>query len=268
MTSTTTGQALPVWPTVLEAFASVPANWQAMLRIFWTWIAILFGVGVLLLNLLPLPGDEYSAALLLPGLLLTGLLLVALGLLGFASTAVAWHRLLLLGEQPPPIYLDVGGRVLPYLGRLVLICLIVLAIELACSIVLYPFGMGLVLASSQVGSALFAALVSLPAIFVASRLSISLPGIAVERPMAFGEAWRITGSSALQLWGGTVLICLPSFVIGLAFDLSEGSRWAAVLFLAVNFLSAVAAISFLSLSYRFFAGAPRPTAPVTGPMPT
>jgi hypothetical protein len=86
--------------------------------------------------------------------------------------------------------------------------------------------------------------------------------------MAFGEAWRITGSSALQLWGGTVLICLPSFVIGLAFDLFEGSRWAAVLFLAVNFFSAIAAVSFVSLSYRFFAGAPRPAVPDTGPMPT
>ena len=265
MASARERSALPLWPTVREAFKSLLENWLAVLRIFWAWSAILVGCVVLAFR------EMYSFASML--------LLMMVGLLAFASTAVAWHRLILLGEQPPAIYLRVGGQVPRYLGRFLLIGLIAAPILFVCSLILIlllwgfgswvpgpimPPSAGLLLAIQLLG--LF---ITLPMVFVVSRLSISLPGVALDRPMAFGEAWRLTSSSALRVFGGTLLVYLPSYAINMAFQLSvdpqAGSISLSLVQLLVgvvaNFVSTVAAVSFLSLSYRFFAGAPQPVQP-------
>jgi hypothetical protein len=41
MTSARARPTLPVWPTVRHAFATIPANWQSVLRIFWAWTAVM-----------------------------------------------------------------------------------------------------------------------------------------------------------------------------------------------------------------------------------
>jgi hypothetical protein len=95
---------------------------------------------------------------------------------------------------------------------------------------------------------------------------ISLPGIAIGRPMTLSEAWQSTAGNTGRLLGGTLLVYVPSYAIGLAIQLAtwppkwppSGNLPAAAPFLLANvlvgFVVAVAAISFLSLSYRVLIG--------------
>jgi hypothetical protein len=104
MTSTTARPTLLVWPALLEAFASVPANWLSALRIFWAWGAILFVIYITdfiaLLNVRQWP--SFMFMMLLLHFVVAGA--------AFASTAVAWHRLMLLGEHRLPYTFASGSR--------------------------------------------------------------------------------------------------------------------------------------------------------------
>ena len=122
------------------------------------------------------------------GFVLTAILLPIVGLLSFCSTAVAWHRLILLGERPPVIYLGLGRPVMRYLGRLLLIGLVALPILLLCALLLSPLVFQLPpptpFAPPSVGQLLVLSAVNLvvplPVLLVISRLCISLPGIALD----------------------------------------------------------------------------------------
>jgi hypothetical protein len=292
MTFATARPTLPVWQTVREAFATVPGQWQAVVRIFWAWLAIEGALLVLLFRTFPLrtlppigtPPSPESLVLPSPGFFLTAALLVVVSLLAFSSTAVAWHRLILLGEQPPAVYLGLGGTVMRYLGRCLLIGLVALPIVLLCAMLLLPFvafRLGDILPAPpapfvrpSLGHILVLSIVNLvvllPALLVISRLAISLPGIAIGHPMTLREAWQRTAGNAGRLLGGTLLVYVPSSAIGLALQLATWPpRWppggnllpAVLLNFLVGFLVAVAAIGFLSLSYRFLVGGGQPGQP-------
>jgi hypothetical protein len=284
MVSTTARPGLPVVATVREAFASVLANWWALVRIFWAWMAILFGALALMLRwTLTLYSDEASP---LTGFVM-GLLCIVVAFLSFASTAVAWHRLLLLGEQPPALYLRVVAPVPRYLLQILLLTLItiliMIPIMLVASVILAP--LFVILSPSGPGAlpslgrelalTLVGVLLTLPALLLIARLSTSLPGIAVGRPMTLSQAMELTRGNSWQLVGGTLLVSVPAYVVGFLFEVllpQNGGLLVAsltglavpvvllVVVIVVNVLCAIAAISFLSLSYRFFAGTPQPTA--------
>ena len=213
--------------------------------------------------------------------ILTAILVPVVSLLALSSTAVAWHRLILLDEPPPAIYLGLGGPVMRYLGRFLLIGLIALPILLLCMLVLSPLLFQFPSPGPfSLGQLLFFSIVNLvlpvPALMVVSRLFISLPAIAIGRQMTLSEAWESTAGNTGRLVGGTLLVYVPSYAIGLAIQLATWPpRWppggslpvAAGLFFAnflVGFLVAVAAISFLSLSYRALVGTPQLHQPAAG----
>jgi hypothetical protein len=85
---------LPVWPIAREAFASVWSHRVNALKISWAWVLAWVVLGLLLVPTLPREGQIPSATFFLVLFLLLGALVV-----GFASIAVAWHRLMLLGER-------------------------------------------------------------------------------------------------------------------------------------------------------------------------
>lgn len=286
MTSAIARPTLPVWRTVRQAFATVPAHWQAVVRIFWAWAAVM---GILVAAwFLTFPVRAYPPFGTPPlpesftppsaWFILTAILVPVVSLLALSSTAVAWHRLILLGERPPAIYLGLGRPVMRYLGRFLLIGLIALPILLLCMLVLSPLLFQLPspgpFAPPSLGQLLFLSIVNLvlplPVLLVVSRLFISLPGIAIGRPMTLSEAWESTAGNTGRLVGGTLLVYVPSYAIGLAIQLATWPpRWPPIISLLVanflvGFLVAVAAISFLSLSYRVLIGTAQPGQPQAG----
>jgi hypothetical protein len=271
MTSTAARPSLPVWPTVSAAFASVPANWLAAIKIFWAWGAILcvFHAArwMILLDVVERSFSTFFTLVLLH---------TVIGALAFGSMAVAWHRLMLLGEQPPAIHLRVDGRARRYILRFLLIALVALPIQVLCALLLLP-ALG-ALAFPSPGSPpsagrllamnLMGLIISLPAIAVTIRLSVSLPAIAIGRTMTLRETWRLTSGNALELCGGTLLLYVPSYAIGMGVVLlpggQDGSLPVILSIIAVGVLSTVAAISFLSVSYRFLTATALPDDPPAG----
>lgn len=267
MTSTTARRpTLPVSQTVIDAYLSLRTDWRAGQRTFWLSLALSVG-GIWLAT--SFPGEHRLTS---AGWALIGLLLMVAILLGLSCTAVALHRLILLGEQPPANWFGIGEPVLPYLGRLLLIFLIAMPIGWLSMLLLLP-ALPRVLAMSAdplerwIAGAIIFLIVITPALTVVARLSLALPGIATGRPMTLTESWRFTAGNTAQLLGGTILVQVPAYAISEASQLAIRSPTSALmteLFLAVvHSLSIVAGISFLSLSYRFLVRTGAPSQPET-----
>jgi hypothetical protein len=135
--------------------------------------------------------------------------------------AVAWHRHVLLAEDPgsllPPLN---GDRMLPYVGAVVVLVLIaipvVIVIGLVGGLILSPFAgnvrsMGGVI----VMLVLSTLLIALPIVVIMMRFGSILPAAAVGKRLTLGEAWRATGGATMTI-AGVVLMLL---VLGLAIDL-------------------------------------------------
>jgi hypothetical protein len=260
-TAMPTPPALPVLEIVQEAFASVSQNWGAVLRICWAWVLILCVTGLAMAATFPQEGMAPSFAFIA-----ACLLFLAAFVVGFSSIAVAWHRFMLLREQPPSLNLGVRGQVLPYIGRFIVIGLIAGVIQVVCSSFLLPILLLLVPVTPNVTPStgtllalgLLGFVISLPAILVGTRLAVALPGTAIGRPMTLGDSMRVTKGNTWRLFGGSLLVYVPSYVISFVLGLVTDASWmgnlATLLLYCVYFFSMVAAISFLSLSYRFLVG--------------
>lgn len=191
-----------------------------------------------------------TAAALPPGVA-AGLLATALAqLAAFLWISVAWHRHVLLREGPagwiPPLE---GRLMLGYLGRSLLIGIVVMAVVVMVSVALVPLA-----------PALAFALAAILAMVFVYRLGLILPAGAIGKPLNVVDAWRATiGQSgtvvllAVLTYAATRLLQLPSLldagpdaaaapdraapgggVIGMAYDLV--ATWM-LLMLGVSVLS-------------------------------
>jgi hypothetical protein len=292
MASATGRPTLPVWLTVLRAYTTVSAHWHSVVRIFWAWLAIMGTLfAVWLWNFPGIRVAPLSNPIAPPSFvfLFAHVSLVVVGFLSFGSTAVAWHRLILLDERPPLVYLRVGRRVLRYLGRFLLIGLTALPVQLLSALLLYFFvhyylgGFPVLLSPGvppSTGKSLAMLLVGLivlsPALLIIARLSVSLPAVALGRPIGFEDVWQLTEGNSLRLLGGTLLVYVPAYLLvyvpaylldlGLQFSVEPHSRniLPTLVSLSAYFFCTVAAVSFLSLSYSFFIPAPQGERPPSG----
>ena len=124
--------------------------------------------------------------------------------LAFLWIAVAWHRYVLLAEGGagwiPAFH---GGRILGYLGRSILIGLMVACIFLAVTVAIGVFSPPAAVA-----------LASILSLVVSYRLGMILPAGAIGKPVTIGEAWTATrGQSATM-----VLLAILTFLLSLLFQ--------------------------------------------------
>lgn len=144
-------------------------------------------------------------------IILAGLVVVVLAVTGWLWTAVAWHRMIALGERPGWAFPTwTGSRMMGYLGRTILIGLLVgvLAATMTAIGALFspelaanPSGPGfdqperlgpLALALQFVIGAL------LYGIYL--RLALILPAHAIGRPLNLHQAWEATQGGYLRLF--------------------------------------------------------------------
>jgi len=170
---------------VLHALTSVLAYRAIAVRFGIFWIPVMFVLGVAEhYTLPPQPTDTISGPAIAVQLL-SGVV----GLIGFCSMAVSWHRFILRDEVSPPLRVD--SIVWRYLGNSLLIMLIVLV----PMIVLLGGAAGLASgAAAPVLSPLVSGLFLLLSLLmgtIAMRLSIKLPAVAVGRnDFTFRDAWQ------------------------------------------------------------------------------
>ena len=147
-----------------------------------------------------------AGAATLPAGAASGLLATALvQLLAFLWISVAWHRHVLLREGGegwvPPFY---GREMLGYLGRSLLIGIVVMAAVVMASVALVPLA-----------PALGFAVATVLAMVLVYRLGLILPAGAIGKPIPVVEAWRTTAGQS----GTVVLLAVMTYATSLLLQL-------------------------------------------------
>ena len=172
-----------------------------------------------------------------------GLLLVVVQVLASLWVAVAWHRYILLEEQPGA-FLPVwnGGAIWSYFKAGLIVGLVVFALAIPLMVVAIMVLMPGTMANDQ-PPGLFAGLVmflvvGIPATWLGYRLGPKLAGAAIGEGLTLGEAWRATARGAADLLGlaavSAVALWLPLMLVEqmpgiLRLLLSAVLNWASVM---------------------------------------
>lgn len=220
---------MKAWAIFVHSVRQVFGNLGAALRISVVpfLLVVVIVLGAVALGM-PANGGRLSS-----GMVLALLLIVAIYVVALVSIAVNWHRHILLAEPVGWVPVLRGGRVLAYLGRLILVALVmVVAGFLALALLMSVSG-------HQVGvSAMLVIPVMLGALTLNWRLATALPGAATGGGRGFAEAWAATRGqwptllalSAIYLGAALavgLLVGLLAFipVIGALADLAASWAW-------------------------------------------
>lgn len=240
------------WQVFRHSFNLVMANLDQALRLSLVLYVIqsLYTVYSLLNppQMMEIEGTEIP--MMSPETILPTILLGLLAAIASLWIAVAWHRYALTGERAsgwmPQFH---GGAILGYLGRSILIGILVV---LGVIVVSIPVGI------ISIGLPGLAGLMSLILIGLAAylffRLGVMLPAAALGEKLSLGAAWDATkGESAtivtlaLIVVGASIVVQLPAW-----FNDDPSSIINIVYSLVVNWFATIIGISVLTTLYGHF----------------
>lgn len=133
-----------------------------------------------------------------------GLVILVVYIACFLAVAVNWHRFILQNEVPSLIPQLHGKAMISYLVRLIVISLIAIAIIIPSGLLLVRI-IGAAFSSGVIWPLLILGIglsILLTAFF--TRLSVSLPSLAIGEPITLGKGW---GSMAGK-WGTLIVLAL------------------------------------------------------------
>ncbi|TNB49424.1 hypothetical protein FF124_00190 [Martelella lutilitoris] len=209
------------------------SNIVVALRIAWPWVLLAFLVSLFA----PAEPVRYEMSQLSSGQILLAVLgSLAIGvvyIIAFCSVAVAWHRHGLLGEMPKPFPIRFARRELRFLGKSILVGLMMALIMVPLFAVVLLLG-----ALSSNGdwfSLLLLAFFGIAGYFavvaLAMRYSLVLPATAVDRDFGVMDAFRHGEGFGLAMAITNVVIALLVALLSLA--LQFGLAALAALYLTV-----------------------------------
>jgi hypothetical protein len=241
------------WKIFVHSVRQVLGNLRKALQLsallYLVEVAVAFAVGI---NLF-VPGQMGPA--ISPPPLLPVLAIVLVSLVCSLWIAVGWHRYVLLIEEPgqfvPAFRSD---RILAYLGRSLLIGLIMV-----------PVGIVLSLASGGVvtllgpvfpaaAPVLAGLIVVIPLVAIGMRLSASLPAAALGEPHGIGAGWKATAGQSGTLIALAVLIAVAGVLVDLPgmLVMAVASPLGIVWLLATGWLKLMVGVSVLTTLYGHY----------------
>jgi hypothetical protein len=251
----------PLWRTVGQAYEGWVTNFPELLRICLPWMLLMAPI-LALLNWWQEP--RYAESLFQPGADLSPFTVVMdfvgwlVTLPALASVAVAWHRLLLRGEHPARgAYVRLDRIVAGYASLALGLMVIKDGSQFVGSMFEFVTGVNVPPLADLIatrGS-------SIIALLIVARLSLALPGIALECEAAtLRSAWSVTKRNTWRLLWGYIVCSLPLIAINLGISYllfhSDHSRVVVTLAeLASQLLSipiVMINVGMLSLCYRHF----------------
>ena len=158
---------------------------------------------------------------------IVGLLLVmVITLVSSLWIAVAWHRYVLLQEQPGAVVPAFrGDRVAGYFGYSVLIGLILIPVAMMLGVVVGVVAASIVGPEPTLGAAIIVGLlVYVPLVMIGYRLSVVLPATALGEPLGLGAAWIATKDEAVTMLGLALIsvACAIAVQVPVMFLLGDG----------------------------------------------
>lgn len=165
--------------------------------------------------------------------------------------AVTWHRYVLLEENPPVLPRLDGKPIVAYIGRAIILFIVVLMIGLPL-MTLFAMAFGPALVNGSIVSALvFNLLLTMLLSYVWMRFALVLPAVSVDEKMTIGESWASSGQYSSAIWIVVLLLALVNFVLNLPSQLiypawPEGGF---VLSIAASWFSLMLGFSILTTLY-------------------
>jgi hypothetical protein len=254
---------LPVIAALNHALRSTWKNLPFAIHVSWPWMAILlpFQIAAALYvrdnfaGFDPEKPDPAMAA----GLASVEIPLLLLQFLATSSIAVSWHRYILTDAVPHGWQrLAVDGKVLRYMGNVVLLSLILVGI-------LFVPALSIGVLNALIGGAavgLFIPL-ALAAAVIYTRFSVKFPAVALERKdFGFADAWRVTANNSLPILGLFFLMVLCALVVAFAIIvITSPLSWlqsdvalaaALAVQLAVGWVMTIFTVTILTSLYGYF----------------
>jgi len=236
------------WDIVRHSFAMLFRNLPSALRISLGPLAIALLGAALVISSLGVSAAQIAFDMargtLSPQVALAVILLTALFVVVSAWIAVSWHRFILLEEYPGLLPALAGRPIGAYLGRTVILALVMIVAMLPALVILglltALFGPGL-LSILGIGLALYFS-------FVWLRVGLVLPATAVGKPLGVGESWRVTAPHANAILGAGALMIVLNSGIGLVSALLPLSL-SLVLDVIVSWITLMIGTSLLTTLY-------------------
>jgi len=236
------------WDIVRHSFAMLFRNLPNALRISLGPLAIALLGAALVISSLGVSAAQIAFDMargtLSPQVALAVILLTALFVVVSAWIAVSWHRFILLEEYPGLLPALAGRPIGAYLGRTVILALVMIVAMLPALVILglltALFGPGL-LSILGIGLALYFS-------FVWLRVGLVLPATAVGKPLGVGESWRVTAPHANAILGAGALMIVLNSGIGLVSALLPLSL-SLVLDVIVSWITLMIGTSLLTTLY-------------------
>jgi len=216
--------------------------------------AIGLAVGIPTLRLAQGGMPAFQATAAMGGAYLVAILAFAVILLFTSSwVAVSWHRFVLLSEYPGILPALAGRPIWAYLGRVILLSLILMLISIPLGflvgLVMIPFMNGaesVLFAAAMVVGLLMGTILA----YFSLRFALVLPAISVDRPISFGDSWSITGRLSGAIFGAVLILTFLNIAIVGILGLVLGDNViAAILGLIVDWVSLMVGISILTTLY-------------------
>lgn len=219
------------------AFKALFSDFDAFLRIVWAWYALVAVLGVL-------------GTLLAANSFVVVFVVAGVWVCSSASIAVAWHRNLLLGERPGPVNLSFGRREIVYLGKTLLVFLIMLIPSMVLGAIALPF------MQNWMGFMIVAGPMLLLILPLFMRLCLILPATALDEPLGISDAfYRSEGLGlpmALAAIGtGLCITAVDMLLSFVANTIGGGAVFAAI---AVLILSLALQIALTALQIGILSG--------------
>ncbi|TYC70075.1 hypothetical protein FMN63_09210 [Stappia sp. BW2] len=241
-----------------DSVSIVFGNLETVFKVCGGWFLLQFVLSLLILanganiDAATAPEDISGTTVLL---LLTSMLIA---LLSSASISVAWHRFGLLNERPGPLHFRVGAVEFRFIGQMLLL-------SLAAVVVVLPAALVIGVLSSLFKSNVLTVMLWIVAIFILApflfRLNLSLPAVAVERPLGFSQMLQFGKGLGMPMFLAALILILPFVAVGEGLQyllgLLSGGLPAAliqmkilVLNVLVQIIVTVLGISILTAGYR------------------
>lgn len=259
---------LPVMDVFNHAIKSTLNNLSFAFYVSWPWMAIIFPANLIANAYLLANGDLSDDS---PVKAFISLALGLLSIMAFASIAVNWHRYILLDEVPQASQrLRMDSTVWRYvLNTIVIIFGVVIMamvlIAVGAVILAYVLGESVANAESSLygPTALLLIALAVVAMVIFYRLSVKLPGVALERTdFSFGDAFKATEGNFIRFVGLGILYAVLGIVLGLVVGAIAGGLatllgWAGLfvgvaVLLALQWIFTILGITTLTSLYGYF----------------
>lgn len=187
---------------------------------------------------------------------IVGLLLVlVITLVTSLWIAVAWHRYVLLQEQPGALVPAFrGDRVAGYFGYSLVIALILIPVAMGLALAIGLVAAPFMTAEPSMGAAILVGLlVYVPLVMIGYRLSVVLPAAALGEPLGLGEAWATTrGETGVMLGLAVISVaCAIAIQVPVMFLLGDGPL-AMVWQVAAQWVAVMVGASILTTLYGHY----------------